>query len=57
MRQCGWIHAVDAPNAVPIVVIGEALEKVFWQAGGAVGQCMRIGSDGMPCRTVVGVHA
>jgi predicted permease len=55
MKEGRWIEATDAPNAAPIVVINEALEKVFWPAGGAVGQCMRVGADSMPCRTIVGI--
>ena len=55
MKQGRWIEASDGPNAGPVVVINEALEKVFWPAGGAVGKCMRVGADSMPCRTIVGV--
>jgi predicted permease len=55
MKQGRWIEASDGPNAAPVVVINEALEKVFWPAGGAVGKCMRVGADSMPCRTIVGV--
>jgi len=55
MKQGRWIEAGDGPNAAPVVVINEALEKVFWPSGGAVGKCMRVGADSMPCRTVIGV--
>jgi hypothetical protein len=55
MKEGRWIEASDGPNAAPVVVVNEALEKVFWPAGGAVGKCMRVGADSMPCRTIVGV--
>jgi hypothetical protein len=55
MRRGRWIDASDGPNAPPVLVINESLERVFWPAGGAVGQCMRVGADSMPCRTIVGV--
>jgi predicted permease len=55
MRHGRWIETGDGPNAPAVVVINEALEKVFWPAGAAIGQCMRVGDDTMPCRTIVGV--
>jgi putative ABC transport system permease protein len=55
MRRGRWIEAGDGPNAPPVVVINETLEKVFWPSGNAVGQCLRVGADGMPCRTIIGV--
>jgi putative ABC transport system permease protein len=55
MRRGRWIELGDGPNAPPVMVINEALEKVFWPAGSAVGQCIRVGADSMPCRTIVGV--
>jgi ABC-type antimicrobial peptide transport system permease subunit len=55
MRQGRWIDSTDGPNAPPVVVINETLEKVFWTPGMAIGQCMRVGADTMPCTTVVGI--
>ena len=55
MRQGRWIDAADGPNAPPVIVINETLEKVFWTVGGAIGQCIRVGADSMPCRAIVGV--
>lgn len=55
MHRGRWIDGADGPNAAPVVVINEALERVFWPSGGAIGQCMRVGADSMPCRTIVGV--
>ncbi|HUQ82907.1 MAG TPA: protein kinase, partial [Gemmatimonadaceae bacterium] len=44
MRSGRWIDASDGPNAPPVVVINESLEKLFWPAGSSVGQCMRVGA-------------
>ena len=38
-----------------VVVVNEAFERTFWRPGAAVGQCVQIGADSMPCRTIVGV--
>jgi hypothetical protein len=37
------------------MVVNEAFERTFWQPGGAIGQCVRLGADNMPCRVIVGV--
>jgi putative ABC transport system permease protein len=55
MRGGRWIDASDNAGAPPVIVINESLERVFWPTGGAIGQCMRVGADSMPCRTIVGV--
>ena len=55
MKQGRWIDASDGPNAPPVIVINETLEKVFWPAGRSIGQCIRVGADSMPCRAIVGV--
>jgi hypothetical protein len=36
-------------------VVNEAFERVFWPQDGAVGRCIKVGADSMPCRTIVGV--
>jgi putative ABC transport system permease protein len=55
MKAGRWIAASDILGAPFILVVNEALEKAFWQPGGAIGKCIRIGADSMPCRTIVGV--
>jgi predicted permease len=42
----------DGPR---IAVVSQSMAKVLWPATDALGKCMRIGSDTMPCTTVVGV--
>ncbi|HEY4217993.1 MAG TPA: FtsX-like permease family protein, partial [Gemmatimonadaceae bacterium] len=38
-----------------VMVIGELMAKKLWPNENALGKCIRIQSDTMPCRTVVGV--
>jgi putative ABC transport system permease protein len=55
MRSGRWIDASDIAGAQPVIVINETLARVFWPNGGALGQCIRVGDDSMPCRTIVGI--
>jgi predicted permease len=55
MKAGRWVEAADNISAPFVMVVNEALEKVFWHAGEAIGKCIRIGADSMPCRTIVGV--
>ena len=45
----------DRANSPRIVVVSQSMAKVLWPGADAIGKCMRIGSDTMPCTTVVGV--
>ena len=47
--------AADAEGAPPVVVVSEAMARVLWPKADALGQCLRVGADSMPCTTVVGV--
>ena len=38
-----------------IAVVSESMARVLWPNADAIGQCMRLGRDTMPCTTVVGV--
>jgi predicted permease len=55
MRAGRWIDSTDRAGSTPVIVINEALERALWAAGTAIGRCIRIGADSMPCRTIVGV--
>jgi predicted permease len=39
----------------PELVINEALARRFWSRTSAIGQCMKLDADTMPCATIVGV--
>lgn len=47
--------AEDRAGAPRIVVVSEAMANVLWPGKEALGECMRIGADTMPCTTVVGI--
>jgi len=55
MKAGRWFAPTDIAGSQYVVVVNEAFEKTFWQPGGAIGQCVRIGADSMPCRLIVGV--
>ncbi|HEY4306762.1 MAG TPA: ABC transporter permease [Gemmatimonadaceae bacterium] len=55
MRTGRWISSSDAAGTAPVVVLNETLAKALWPSGDAVGHCLRVGDDTMPCREIVGV--
>jgi len=51
-RGLGEGDIAGAPRAM---VVGEAMARALWPGRDALGQCVRVGSDTVPCTTVVGV--
>jgi predicted permease len=49
------ISAEDRRGAPPVIVVSEAMAQRLWPGRTAIGQCVRVGADTAPCRTVVGV--
>lgn len=47
--------AEDRAGAPRVAVVSEAMARVLWPGREALGQCMRVGSDTVPCTTVVGI--
>jgi len=45
----------DAAGAARIVVVSESMAKALWPGRDALGQCMRVGADTMPCSSVIGI--
>ncbi|HXV87302.1 MAG TPA: FtsX-like permease family protein, partial [Gemmatimonadales bacterium] len=45
----------DRAGAPRIAVVSESMARVLWPGRDAVGQCMRVRADTMPCTTVVGI--
>ena len=50
-----WFSSSDNAGAPFVMVVNDAFERTFWQPGGAIGQCVQLGADSLPCRTIVGV--
>jgi ABC-type antimicrobial peptide transport system permease subunit len=47
--------AEDRQGAPRVVVVSQAMAGVLWPGQEALGQCIRIGADTMPCTTVIGI--
>jgi hypothetical protein len=45
----------DRAGAPRVAVVSEGMANVLWPGKDAIGQCMRVGADTMPCTTVVGI--
>jgi predicted permease len=54
LRGRGFVPE-DRAGAPRIAVVSESMAKVLWPGRDAIGQCMRVHADTMPCTTVVGI--
>jgi predicted permease len=45
----------DAEGAPTVAVVSLGMARLLWPNRDALGQCLRVGADSMPCTTVVGV--
>jgi len=45
----------DASNAARAMVVSDAMARRLWPGRDPIGQCVRVGPDGVPCTYVVGV--
>jgi len=54
LRGRGFTPA-DRAGAPRVVVVSEGMAKVLWPGKDALGQCIRVRADTMPCTTVVGI--
>ena len=49
------ITAADTKDAPRVMVVSDAMAHVLWPGRDAIGQCVRVQADTMPCTTVVGI--
>ena len=49
------IQAQDVANAPSVMVVSDAMARVLWPGKDAIGQCVRVNADTVPCTTVVGI--
>jgi predicted permease len=49
------ITDADRHGAPRVAVLTESMARVLWPTQDAIGQCMKVGADTMPCTTVVGI--
>ncbi|HUK62405.1 MAG TPA: ADOP family duplicated permease, partial [Dongiaceae bacterium] len=49
------ITAADVPGAPRAIVVTDAMAKVLWPGRDALGQCIKVDADTVPCSYVVGI--
>ncbi len=55
LLQGRFIEPSDTKESPKVMVVSEAMAKLLWPGGSALGKCVREGSDTTPCTEVVGV--
>ena len=45
----------DREGARPVMVVGESMARRLWPTADAIGKCITVSADTMPCYTVVGI--
>jgi predicted permease len=45
----------DREGSALVVVVSESMAGVLWPGREAIGQCVRLRADSLPCRTVIGI--
>ena len=45
----------DQPSSSRVVMVNESMARTWWPGENAIGKCIQIGGDTMPCSEVVGV--
>jgi predicted permease len=49
------ITEADRRGAPPVMVVSASMARTLWPGGDAIGRCVKVGADTMPCATVVGI--
>lgn len=49
------IEPTDRMGTPPVMVVSNSMAKVLWPKEDAIGKCVRVRSDTLPCREVVGI--
>lgn len=52
-----WISEADVRGSKPVIVINQALLRLYWSGRNVLGECLRVGPSSAPCREIVGVVA
>jgi putative ABC transport system permease protein len=47
--------AADRAGSAPVMIVSAAMAKQFWGSQDAIGKCVHVGGDTMPCRGIVGI--
>jgi predicted permease len=57
IRRGRGFTELDRPGAPRVMVANEAFAAYYWPGEEALGQCVKLGRDTVPCTTVVGIAA
>ena len=57
LRGRGFDDADAHPNAAPVIIVNEAIERWLWPGRSAIGQCVHVKTRESPCAEVVGIAA
>jgi predicted permease len=49
------ITTADTRDAPRVMIVSDAMARVLWPGRDAIGQCIRVQADTMPCTTVAGI--
>ena len=49
------ITEADGAGAPSVAVVTDAMAKALWPGQDAIGQCLKVGDDTVPCTTVIGI--
>jgi putative ABC transport system permease protein len=55
LRRGRAFTAADTRNAPLVMIVSESMAKKLWPGHDAIGQCVRVGEDTVPCTQVVGM--
>jgi len=47
--------SADREGAPRVAVLSESMARILWPSAEALGQCIRVGSDTLPCTEVIGI--
>jgi predicted permease len=57
IRKGRGFTEADRPGAPRVMVANEAFAAFYWPGEDALGQCVKLGTDTVPCTTIVGIAA
>jgi putative ABC transport system permease protein len=49
------LEPTDTKDGPKVMVVSESMARALWPGKDALGECVRVGSDTVPCTTVVGI--
>jgi predicted permease len=55
IRKGRAIATTDTKSSPKVIVVSESMAKKLWPGKEALGQCVKVGADTMPCSEVIGV--